>query len=580
MALFTPSESPAVTFKEIDLTGGVPNVQSTTGAMVGNFTWGPAKVATHVSNDTELAKIFGKPTTTNNSNIDFLSATNFLRYSGNLYVVREVTAATKNATSSGAVVTSVNNREHWETLEGSFGTDSGDLNTGSWIAKYPGALGNSLLVSICVADPLAFNAWEYASSFDAAPGTSDYVAARGSSNDEVHIAIVDEDGAISGSPGAVLETFPFVSLASDAKNADGSTNYAYDVINGQSSYVWLATWESVELQNFTHAGKPSSDAVDHAANQSTAVSTSLTGGVDTGALTITEYLSGFDLFEDADTITVDFLIAPSMAGRADQSTIVNDLVSTASSVRKDCIVVASPARTDIVGATDPTGNTVATAETFTRSSYLFVDSNFLKVYDTSNDTYVHIPAASSTAGIMAAADNNAAPWFSPAGTRRGAYLGVTALAYNQTKAQRDTLYKAGVNPVANIPGQGILLYGDKTFMNRPSAFDRINVRRLFLVLERSISEAAKSVMFEFNDEFTRASFANLVVPVLRDVQGRRGIIDYKVVCDTTNNTPDVVDRNEFIADIFIKPSKSINYVSLNFVAVRTGVEFSEVVGTV
>ena len=159
-------------------------------------------------------------------------------------------------------------------------------------------------------------------------------------------------------------------------------------------------------------------------------------------------------------------------------------------------------------------------------------------------------------------------------------MGVTALAYNQTKAQRDTLYKAGVNPVANIPGQGILLYGDKTFMNRPSAFDRINVRRLFLVLERSISEAAKSVMFEFNDEFTRASFANLVVPVLRDVQGRRGIIDYKVVCDTTNNTPDVVDRNEFIADIFIKPSKSINYVSLNFVAVRTGVEFSEVVGTV
>ena len=202
------------------------------------------------------------------------------------------------------------------------------------------------------------------------------------------------------------------------------------------------------------------------------------------------------------------------------------------------------------------------------------------MYDKFNDQYIFIPAASSTAGIMAATDANAAPWFSPAGQRRGSYLGITALSYSPTKAERDTLYKAGVNPIANIPGQGVLLFGDKTFLNRPSAFDRINVRRLFLVLERAIGEAAKNVMFEFNDEFTRAEFTNIVEPVLREVKGRRGITDFRVVCDDTNNTAAVVDRNEFIANIFIKPARSINYVTLNFVAVRSGVDFEEVVGTV
>ncbi len=215
---------------------------------------------------------------------------------------------------------------------------------------------------------------------------------------------------------------------------------------------------------------------------------------------------------------------------------------------------------------------------FTRSSYLVVDGNYLKVYDKYNDNYIHIPAASSTAGIMAASHANAAPWFSPAGTRRGQYLGITSLTYNANKANRDTLYKAGVNPISNIPGQGILLYGDKTHLARPSAFDRINVRRLFLTIERAIAEAAKSVIFEFNDEFTRAEFAGIVEPFLREIQGARGITDFRVVCDESNNTAAVIDRNEFVASIFIKPARSINYVTLNFVAVRTGVEFEEVVG--
>jgi phage tail sheath protein FI len=209
-----------------------------------------------------------------------------------------------------------------------------------------------------------------------------------------------------------------------------------------------------------------------------------------------------------------------------------------------------------------------------------MDNNYLKVYDKYNDQFIHIPAASSTAGIMAASDLNTAPWFSPAGPRRGQYLGITALSYSPNKSERDTLYKAGVNPIANIPGQGVLLFGDKTKLSRPSAFDRINVRRLFLAIERAIAIAARNVMFEFNDEFTRAEFVNVIEPFLREIQGRRGITDFRVVCDETNNTAAVIDRNEFIANIFIKPARSINFITLNFVAVRTGVDFEEVVGVV
>jgi phage tail sheath protein FI len=211
---------------------------------------------------------------------------------------------------------------------------------------------------------------------------------------------------------------------------------------------------------------------------------------------------------------------------------------------------------------------------------LIVDNNYLKVYDKYNDQYIFIPAASSTAGLMAGTDAVAAPWFSPAGNRRGQYFGVTSIAYSANKSQRDTLYKAGVNPIVNLPGQGVILFGDKTKESRPSAFDRINVRRLFLAMERAIGAAARNVMFEFNDEFTRAEFVNIVEPFLREIQGRRGITDFRVVCDETNNTPAVIDRNEFIASVFVKPARSINYITLNFVAVRTGVDFEEVVGTV
>jgi hypothetical protein len=584
MALGTPSESPAVVVREIDLTGGVPNVQSTTGAIVGNYRWGPVAQRVLVDNEATLVDTFATPDSA--STVDFHSAQYFLRYSSNLQVVREATSAAKNARSPiGQLSTDsdstlptefIKNDADWLAQQSALDSDSHTI-----IAKYPGTLGNSLQVSICPSDATQFASWSYASSFDKAPDTSDYASDRNAVDDEIHIAVIDQDGKFTGTKGTVLETFPFLSVASDAKNTDGTTNYALDVINERSEYIWMVGWDAD--YNTAGAGTQVDSGDDFSLTVPAIVNHSLVRGVNSGALGTSEVLNGYDLFEDKDQVEVDFLIAPSMTNTTDQTTIVNDLVSTAQSLRKDCIVCASPARDDVVNLTsaaDITNNIVTTANAFTNSSYLVADNNFLKVYDKYNDQYIFIPAASSTAGICAATDLNRAPWFSPAGSRRGQYLGITGLAWTPNKAQRDTLYKIDVNPIANIPGQGTLLYGDKTMLGRPSAFDRINVRRLFLILERAIGRAAQQVLFEFNDEFTRAEFVNIVEPVLREVQGRRGITDFRVVCDETNNTPAIVDRNEFIANIFIKPARSINYVTLNFVAVRTGVDFEEVVGTV
>jgi hypothetical protein len=578
MALFTPSESPAVVVKEIDLTGGVPNVQSTTGAIVGNFRWGPVEQRTSVANEAQLVDTFASPDTTNT--IDFHSAAYFLRYSSSMQVVREVTSVAKNAVSTTGQTASatppaelVKNADDFDAQLSALDSDAH-----TFVAKYPGVLGNSLKISMCPANDSAFDTWTYKSSFDAAPGTSAYATGKSATEDEVHVAIVDANGEFTGTAGTVLETFPFLSQASDAKNPDGTVNFVKDAINERSSYAWMVNFDS----DYGFGGTAATNGKDFN-TLNAATDYTFTQGVNSAALTTTEFATGHDLFEDKDIVEVDFLIAPSMATTTDQTTVVNDLITTAQSTRKDCVVVTSPARDDVINLTNPTTittNVVTTANTFTNSSYLVMDGNFLKVYDKYNDQYIHIPAASSTAGLMAATDLNRAPWFSPAGSRRGQYLGITAISWTPTKAQRDTLYKASVNPIANIPGQGVILFGDKTKLNRPSAFDRINVRRLFLVLERAIGRAAEQVLFEFNDEFTRAEFVNIIEPVLREIKGRRGITDFKVVADETNNTAEVIDRNEFIASIFIKPARSINYVTLNFVAVRTGVDFEEVVGTV
>ena len=591
MALSNPSESPAVVVREIDLTGGVPNVQSSTGAIVINSRWGTVEERVLIADEADLVDKFGSPDSA--STISFHRANFFLKYSNKLQTVRVIDGSAKNAVSTTPQTSTATPPAEVVKNQVSFDAQLSALDSDShtFIAKYPGALGNSLQVSICPhsANDSAFNQWAYKNEFDAAPGTSDFATKNNASNDEVHVAVIDKAGKFTGTQGTLLERYAFLSLGSNAKDAAGSNIFVKDVVNDTSKYVWLIGFDS-DLQSTLGSKAAAGTSIDSGDNftkttgtKNTDIDYNFTQGVDVSSLSTANILAGYDLFEDKDQVEIDFLIAPDMTSRADQTTIVNDLVTTAASLRKDCVVVASPARSDVVNqtnASDIVTNIVATADTFTKSSYLVMDGNFLKVFDKFNDQFIKIGAASSTAGIMAATDINRAPWFSPAGSRRGAYFGITALEFSPTKAQRDTLYKAGVNPIANIPGAGVILFGDKTKLARPSAFDRINVRRLFLVLERAIARAAEQVLFEFNDEFTRAEFVNIVEPVLREVKGRRGITDFRVVADETNNTPAVIDRNEFVASIFIKPARSINFVTLNFVAVRTGVDFEEVVGTV
>jgi len=671
MALYTASESPAIITREVDLTNGVPNVPTSTGAFVGDFRWGPVNEPVLVNNEATLANKFGNPDA--DRAIDFLSASSYLQYSDDLYIVRAITTSTAtggaqipavltSTLDGNGVVTAVavapnggytsqptvtisapdsgitpaitlnydaiNDEIDGITVadsDGSGGTYRYDTtpvftitgggretvavnaydatntpetlpvvqNADGWdvdktahatnnhitIAKWPGELGNSLKVSMCGANDSDFTNWAYASLFDGAPGTSSFATARGASNDEVHVVIIDEDGEFSGVPNRVLETFSYLSLASNAKTTQGTGNYAPDVIARSSNYIWSAAMPAAFGSN---AGTATANGKNYAGSGVLVHTVSLVNGSNSGSLTSAEYATGFATVNDPNGTAVDFLIAPGMGSASDQQTVVNSMVVIAENTRKDCVVVASPNRAAVVGNATPRASIIAaqTSNSFTRSSYLFADANYLKVYDKFNDNYVFIPAAASTAGIMAASDNNQAPWFSPAGTRRGRYFGVTSLSFNPDKSDRDELYKAGYNPIANLPGQGITLFGDKTHLSRPSAFDRINVRRLFLTLEKAISSAAQNILFEFNDEFTRAEFVNIVEPVLRNVQGRRGITDFKLVCDETNNTAEIIDTNQFIANIFIKPARSINFITLNFVAVRSGVSFEEVVGAV
>ena len=599
MALSTPSESPAVVVKEIDLTGGVPNVQSTTGAFVINSRWGTVDERVLVANEEELVNKFAAPNTT--TTFSFHEANMYLKYSSKLQVVRAIDANAKNATSTTRQTGLITPASLGEVVknETSFNSQLSALDSDkhTFVAKYPGALGNSLQVQICpstAGDSAFLDNSTFVNEFDAPPGTSNFATKKAATNDEVHVLVTDKNGEFSGTKGTVLERYAFLSLGTNAKDDAGANIFVKDVINETSQYVWMVGFDS----DFSHAtgGKAGAGtAIDSGDNFRTITGTlnvvdkfNFDSGVDAGALSTgnllgTTNVSGYGLFEDKDQVEIDFIIAPGMTTTADTTTVVNSLVSTAQNTRKDCVVVTSPARDDVVNQTNSSSivtNIVATADTLTKSSYLVMDGNFLKVYDKFNDQLIEIPAASSTAGIMAATDLNRAAWFSPAGSRRGQYLGITSIPFSATKGQRDTLYKAQVNPIANIPGAGVILFGDKTKLARPSAFDRINVRRLFLILERAIARAAEQVLFEFNDEFTRAEFVNIVEPVLREVKGRRGITDFKVVADETNNTPAVIDRNEFIASIFIKPARSINFITLNFVAVRTGVDFEEVVGTV
>ena len=423
--------------------------------------------------------------------------------------------------------------------------------------------------------------WEYFSQVDSAPGRSTFVDVNGNTaiqianssaqQDEMHVVVVDEDGGFTGSPGAVLEVFSGISRATDAKLSDGTSNYYKNVINDVSNYVWVGSDRA-----------PSNTALNVATATATLPLTlSFRGGVDFAEDTMpfASIAKAYDLFvspEDADIALV--LTGPSSGGVNNTQT-ANYIIDNIAEVRKDCVVFVSPAKNDVVNQSlNATQNVIEFRNSLRSSSYAVLDSGYKYQYDKYNDVYRWVPLNGDIAGLCARTDSDRDPWFSPAGTSRGAIRNNIKLAYNPNKSERDQLYKNGINPVITQPGQGTILFGDKTLLAKPSAFDRINVRRLFLVLEKSISNAAKSLLFEFNDEFTRAQFVNLVEPFLRDVQGRRGIYDFKVVCDETNNTPEVIDSNRFVGDIYIKPARSINFIQLSFVAVRSGVEFSEITG--
>jgi hypothetical protein len=421
--------------------------------------------------------------------------------------------------------------------------------------------------------------WEYYFQFSAPPTTTDDVSAAGGSLDEMHIAVVDEDGAITGTVGSILETFESVSQASDAKTAQGSSNYYPNVLYAQSQYIYWIDHLTTLSDGLPKKGQTFDNSVGDAFVVS---NTSLAGGTDDFAATNAEIATAYEKFSDTENVDVSLLLCGPSQTDADatgdtKATAVMDIATA----RKDCVAFISPARSDVVdvaNAITQAANVKSFAEGLPSTSYAVIDSGYKYMFDRYNDVYRYVPLNGDIAGLCARTDSIADPWFSPGGFSRGQIRGAVKLAFNPNQTQRDDLYKARVNPVVSFPGQGTVLFGDKTAQSKPSAFDRINVRRLFIVLEKAISTASKFQLFEFNDEFTRANFRNLVEPFLRDVQGRRGVTDFSVICDETNNTGDVIDRNEFRADIFIKPARSINFIQLNFIATRTGVAFSEVAG--
>jgi len=552
--------SPGVQVKEIDLTNVVPSTSSTIGAMAGAFQWGPCEEVTTVTSETELVNKFGKTSAETFESV--MTAAQFLSYGNNLKVVRAVGTSARNATLSGTGILAKND-DHFSTLTPA---------AADWVmARHPGVLGNALTVEVATLASSWSGSANWKSWTESAPGTSAGAAAVGGSNDEIHLVVRDYTGAITGTAGEVLEVHSYLSQASDVKSSDGTSLYYKDYVNANSEWIRIGN----------HAAALS-DAGDSAAGKAfTQVNVFFartTGGVDDNALTLGENTAMYTKFADAETVDVSLVFQAYSGLSAGENITLSKHIVDLAAARKDAVGFVSPERAATANAAAP-ATTVATWRTGCgNTSYGFADSSSLYVYDKYNDVYRWICAAGSMAGLTANADLTQDPWFSPAGFTRGNVRNVTKLAWNPNQAERDELYKTGVNPIVTFPGSGTVLFGDKTLQSKPSSFDRLNVRRLFIVLEKAISTASKASLFEFNDEFTRAQFRNMVEPFLRDVQGRRGITDFKVVCDGTNNTGNIIDTNKFVADIYVKPARSINYITLNFIATRTGVEFSEIAG--
>ena len=625
--------SPGVAVVEKDFTNIVPTIASSACGFAGAYAWGPVMEPTTIISENNLVATFGKPNSLTAQS--FFTAANFLSYSSNLLNIRVETTGQKNAVSNGTVV-KINNYADYlasysniantqkfaakypgtlgnslrvaiadsstfyqdtitgtvttslatKTLTGVASTFLTDLYVGATVSNASNVVVGvvasitsdtvATLVSnsaVLVASAAIVVNWEFYSQFTSAPGTSSYAKSKGATaaNDEMHIVIVDQLGEWTGVPGSVLEKYAFVSKAANAKSENGTNNYYKDVLNSRSNYIW---WMSHPITTGANTwGVNISSTVTYNLLGSP-YSAAFTLGADDFTVTDANKISAFNLLSNPELYQIAYIAA----GQA-SSTVANFLIGNIAEVRKDVIVFASPQDiTDqsIILASGSDGSTkiISYRNTLPSSSFAVLDTGYKYQYDRYNDQYVYVPLNGDVAGLCARTDATDDPWYSPGGLNRGQIKNVIKLAYNPSQADRDALYIQGVNPVVAFPGQGVVLYGDKTLLAKPSAFDRIGVRRLFIILEKSVALAAKFQLFEFNDGFTRSQFKNMIEPFLRDIQGRRGINDFQVVCDTTNNTDQVVSSNNFVADIYIKPNYSINYITLNFIAGRQSVAFS------
>jgi hypothetical protein len=565
--------SPGVSVSEVDLTASTPTIQTTAGAYAGSFTWGPVNKKTSMSSEQTLVSTFGNP---NNSNFtSFFSAASFLAYSNNLTVVRAANNATYNASANtSAAGIQIKNEDIFES---SYLFNNNANAYGAFVARYPGDLGNSLSVSIVDAESYSatwnINGINVSTYFPTAPGTSAQAAALGSANDQIHIVVMDTGGLFTGTKNTVLETFSFLSKGFDAKDSLGNPNYYKTAIFNNSKYIYAIDPVSYSATNASWGRNLANTSF---VTISTPQTSTLVNG-STTAVTDGDVQTAWSEFTNADTTDVS-LVVTGPASISTQQYVIDNIANA----RKDCIAFVSPPSANVVNQSgSEVSNITAWNTALARStSYAVADSGWKYMFDKYNNVYRFVPLNGDIAGLCAYTDTVRDPWYSPAGYNRGNLKNVVKLAWNPTQAQRDALYALGINPVITMQGAGTMLYGDKTLQSQPSAFDRINVRRLFIVLEKTIANASKFSLFEFNDSFTQSQFVALVTPFLRDVKGRRGIYDFQVICDSTNNTPGVVDANQFVGDIYIKPARSINYIQLNFVAVRTGVSFNTIVGSV
>jgi len=632
--------SPGIKITEADLVTSVPATGPVVGATVGDFRWGPINQPVLVSSEADLVAKFGSPNS--NTIVDFLVSANFLAYSGAEYVVRVAdTTTAKNSTAEDSTGGGLAGVGFLIANDDAYANTGDSLDVGPWISKYAGALGNSLKVSSCpsafawaktltsnwtiaansntaaanttgaattevavgdkvtigvniltvssvtnantivftavagtsVSNTTATRSWEFQDAFDAAPATSVSAELKGASGDEIHVVVVDEDGVLTGTRGTIVEKFAGLSKASDGRSVDGGTNYYKDVINNRSKYVRWADHDDFGTAWGTPLVNAAGTPTAYTETKSRPGSYSLAGGVD-AAPSQGNKQTGFALFSNKETYgDVTVLIA----GQATAATV--DSVIAIAEQRKDVMVTFSPESADVINnAGSETTAVVGFADTVTRSTYAIMDSGWKYQYNKYADNYVWVPLCADTAGCLARVDQERASWFSPAGYSQGRILNAVKLAWNPDQNARDTLYKNAVNPVVNQPGRGTILFGDKTFTTRPGSFSRINVRRLFIALEKSIGELASNLLFEVNDDSTRAGFVNSVEPYLRSVQAQRGIAQFVVVCNATNNPDDVVNANEFVADIYVRPISSINFIQLNFVSVAGAAQFAAIGG--